>query len=192
MPTGTPTEVTKFVASEVNAASFAPALRLGSELPPLAGLPFGSVLIGALTGVHDATFTQVLRTKTTPPLFGSFVTKLFETDEKATNCPVVLVEGPTVASVSPSVPFVQFNIPPQIPAFACEPSGARSKSTGNPSRAVGFTARVSVFDVPPPGVEVTTCTWFTPATRRSEPVRGVDSVVLLSKVVARGTPFIEI
>ena len=118
----------------MNATSSALASRLGSELPPLAGLPLGSVLTATVMGEHDATVVQVLRIKTMPPLFGSFVSKLFEIDAKATYCPVVLVEGPTVVSFSPSVPFSQFESPPQIPAFACEPSGARSTSTGSPSR----------------------------------------------------------
>jgi len=189
--TGAPTDVTKFVATEVNTASLAPALIAGSELGPLAGLPLGSVLMAAVTGMHAATPTQVLRINIMPPLFVSFVIRLLEMDAKATNCPVVLVEGPTVVNFG-GVSASQLSIPPQIPAFACEPLGARSNSTGSPSKSVGVTGKVSMFDVPPPGVEVTTVIWSTPATRRSEPVRGVVSEVLLTKVVGRNTPFTDI
>lgn len=114
MPAGTPTEVTRFVAVEVNAASLAPALITGSELAPLAGLPFGSVLMAAVTGIQLATPTQVLRINTTPPLFVSFVIRLLETDAKATNCPVVLVEGPTLVNFG-GVPLSHVKLPPQIP-----------------------------------------------------------------------------
>lgn len=114
MPAGAPTEVTRFVAVEVNAASLAAASMTGSELAPLAGFPFGSVLIATVIGRHPVRPTQVLRTNTMPPLFVSFVIKLLETDAKATNCPVVLVEGPTLVNFG-GVPLLQIKLPPQIP-----------------------------------------------------------------------------
>src|ERR1700735_2463318 len=115
-----------FVASQVNAASLAPALMAGSELAPFAGFPLGSVLIAAVTGRHDATPRQVFRTNTMPPLFVWLVTRLLETDAKATNCPVVLVEGPEVVSVSPCVQFWHLDTRSQIPRSPWKPSGARS------------------------------------------------------------------
>jgi len=93
------------VANEVKAASVAAVSREGSELAPFAALPLGSVLTAVVAGVHDATPKQVLRTKTTPPLLGSFKIKLLDIEAKATYCPVVLVEGPTVVSSRPSAPF---------------------------------------------------------------------------------------
>jgi hypothetical protein len=93
----TPTLVTRFVANEVNAASVAAASIEGSELAPFAALPLGSLLTADMAGTHAATPTQVLRTNTTPPLLGKFGMRLLETDAKATYCPVVLVEGPTVS-----------------------------------------------------------------------------------------------
>jgi hypothetical protein len=54
-------EVMRFVAVEVNAAS-APALSIeGSELAPLAELPFGSELIRVVVGAQVADAKQVLR-----------------------------------------------------------------------------------------------------------------------------------
>jgi hypothetical protein len=93
----TPTLVTKFVANEVNAASEAAASSDGSELAPFAALPLGSLLTAEVAGTQAETPTHVLRTNTMPPLLGRPGIRLFETDAKATYCPVVLVEGPTVS-----------------------------------------------------------------------------------------------
>jgi hypothetical protein len=54
--------LTRFVASEVNAARVPSELTVGSELTPLAAFPFGSELTKAVIGEQDATARQVFRT----------------------------------------------------------------------------------------------------------------------------------
>ena len=81
-------------------------------------------------------------------------TKLCDAEAKATNAPVPLIEGPEVPVVRPSAPLWQLAGPPQIPLMACEPSAATSIKTGKPSGVgvtVGFTAKVMMLDIPPPG-----------------------------------------
>jgi hypothetical protein len=148
-------DVTKFDAVEVN-ATFAPDEEIvGSQLGPFAVLPLGSTLINVFEGVHDATVTQVARTKTSLEAFVSFFTKLFEMEANATISPFVFVEGPDV--IASGVPFAHVEAVPQIPFSACEPSGAKSSMIGSPFVAVGFTENTTIFEVPPPGAVLNTC-----------------------------------
>src|SRR5580704_1452051 len=62
VPFCTGTVETKFVASDVNAAWVPAESTVGSELGPLAALPFGSELTTAVTGTQLASARQVLRT----------------------------------------------------------------------------------------------------------------------------------
>lgn len=73
--------------------------------------------------------------------------RLLESEAKATCPPFVLMEGPAVVRSG----VMPVHAVPQTPLFAREPSGARSKITGRPSAKVGSTAKVKVFDGPPPG-----------------------------------------
>jgi hypothetical protein len=107
-------------------------------------------------GVQEPTPTHVLRTNTSLDAFVSVVTKLFDIDANATIVPAIFVEGPAVIALG--VPFAHIEAVPQIPLIACEPSGAKSKIIGSPFVKVGFTANTAIFDVPPPGVELKTCT----------------------------------
>lgn len=156
VPTGTDAVVTRFVASDVNAACVPSELTVGSELTPLAAFPKGSELTTAVIGKHDACPRQVLRTKTSAAVFKSVRTRLRETEANATYWPVLLVDGPTVDAVRPSAPLVQEVEPPQRPLAACEPSAARSTSMGKPNKCVGLTANVRIFEGPPPGPAFTT------------------------------------
>jgi len=140
----------------VNATVPPPESIVGSKLAPFAALPFGSTLISVVVGVHEATVTQVLRTNMSLDAFVSFLTKLFEIEANATISPFVSVEGPDVMTLG--VPAAHVAVVPQIPFAAWEPSGARSSMIGNPTVAVGFTANTTIFEVPPPGAALKTCT----------------------------------
>lgn len=149
-------DVTRFEAVEVNATFPPPESIVGSKLAPFAALPFGSTLISVVDGVHEATVTQVVRTNTSLDAFVSFLTKLFEIEANATTSPFISVEGPDV--MTSGVPVAHRVVVPQIPFVACEPSGAKSSIVGSPFVAVGFTANTTIFEVPPPGAALKTCT----------------------------------
>lgn len=129
---------------------------VGSQLGPFAAFPFGSTLTRTFDGVQEPTVKHVVRTNTSLDAFVSVVTKLFDTDANATIDPVIFVEGPDV--ITSGVPFAHIEAVPQIPFIACEPSGAKSKIIGSPVVKVGFTENTAIFDVPPPGAELKTCT----------------------------------
>lgn len=95
---------------------------------------------------------HVSRKKMSLMLVVVFAKRFVEMDAKATNSPVVLTEGPAVASVG----MLPEQVAPQIPLFAGAPSGARSTTTGSPAESVGFTATKIALDVPPPGDGFTT------------------------------------
>src|ERR1700690_2288195 len=147
----TATVVTRFVASDVKATCAPVASTVGSELAPLAALPLGSELTTAVTGTQLASAKQVLRRYTSGSVFTSVCTRLRDTAANATYCPELLVDGPEVEVVRPRLPLAQLAVPPQMPLIACEPSAARSTSTGNPSKCVGLMEYVRMLDVPPPG-----------------------------------------
>lgn len=149
-------EVTRFDAVDVNATLALDEEIVGSQLGPFAAFPFGSTLTRLFDGVQEPTVTHVVRTKISLDAFVSVVTKLFDIDANATIVPVILVEGPEVMTLG--VPFAHIEAVPQIPFMACEPSGARSKMIGSPFVKVGFTENTTMFDVPPPGAELKTCT----------------------------------
>jgi hypothetical protein len=142
----------------------------GSELGPSAATPFSPTLTVEVLGVHVLELVvaarQVLRRKMSLKPFVWFVTRLVELEAKATKFPVWLTDGPAVVRVG-----VPEHVAPQIPLFAGVPSGARSTITGRPAKSVGFTANVSVLEVPPPGTGLTTCTWSIPPAARSPAVR---------------------
>lgn len=152
-------DVTKFDAVEVNATSPPDEEIVGSQLGPFAEFPFGSTLATVFEGTQEV-FRHVLRTNTSLDAFVSFVAKLFDIDANATVTPVMSVEGPAV--MSSGVPLAHIEVVPQIPFAACEPSRAKSNMIGSPFVAVGSTANTTMFDVPPPGAELKTCTWLTP------------------------------
>ena len=127
----------------------------GSQLGPFAAFPFGSTLIRVFEGTH-VLFTHVVRTNTSLDALMSFVTKLFDIDANATIDPDVFVEGPAV--IASGVPFAHIEVVPQIPFIACEPSGAKSKMIGSPCAVVASTANTAIFEVPPPGAALKTCT----------------------------------
>lgn len=148
-------DVTRFDAVEVKATSPPDEAIVGSQLGPSAVLPLGSTLINVFEGVHEATVTQVVRTKTSLEAFVSFFTKLFEMEANATISPFILVDGPDV--VASGVPLAHVEFVPQIPFSACEPSGAKSSMIGSPFVAVGFAENTTIFEVPPPGAALNTC-----------------------------------
>ena len=147
--------MTRFDAVEVKATSPPDEEIVGSQLGPLAVLPFGSTLTSVFDGEHDATVRHVLRTNTSLEAFVSFFTKLLEMDANATIPPFVSVDGPDV--MASGVPFAHVELVPQIPFSACEPSGAKSSITGSPCVVVGFTENTTIFEVPPPGAALNTC-----------------------------------
>ena len=183
-------DVTKFDAVDVNATVPPEEAIVGSQLGPFAAFPLGSTLTRTFDGVQEPTVTHVLRTNTSLDAFVSVVTKLFDTDANATIEPVIFVEGPAVMAFG--VPFAHIEVVPQIPFIACEPSGARSKMMGSPLVKVGFTANVRIFEVPPPGAALKTCTWSTPPAAMSPCVSWVVTEVELTNVVVRGPPLISI
>jgi hypothetical protein len=132
-------EVVKFEAVDVNATVAPPESIVGSQLGPFAEFPFGSTLTSAFAGVQLALPRHVLRTKTLLKPFVSVVTRLLEIEANATIPPLLLVEGPAVMELG--VPVAHMASVPQIPFAACEPSGAKSRMIGNPTDAVGFTAK---------------------------------------------------
>jgi hypothetical protein len=143
-------------AVDVNATVPPEEAIVGSQLGPFAAFPFGSTLTRLFDGVQEPAVTHVVRINTSLDAFVSVVTKLFDIAANATIDPVILVEGPDV--VTPGVLFAHIEAVPQIPFIACEPSGARSKMIGSPVVKVGFTENTTMFDVPPPGAELKTCT----------------------------------
>jgi len=149
-------EVARFEAVEVNATVPPAESIVGSELGPFAALPFGSTLISVFEGLQEETVRHVLRTNTSLDAFISVVTRLFEIEAKAIICPFKSVEGPDVMTLG--VPFAHAASVPQIPFIACEPSGAKSIMIGSPFVMVGFTASTTIFEVPPPGAALNTCT----------------------------------
>ena len=80
-------------------------------------------------------------------VFALIETRLLEIEAKATKSPLLLVEGPAVVDVG--VPLEQ--VVPHTPLLASIPFGARSKIMGSPTVVVGFTERVRMFEIPPPG-----------------------------------------
>lgn len=147
--------MTRFDAVEVNAMSPPVEAIAGSQLGPFAAFPFGSTLTNVFEGMH-VLFKHVLRTNTSLDAFVSVVTKLFDIDANATIVPAAFVEGPAV--IASGVPLAHVEVVPQIPFIACEPSGAKSKMIGSPFAVVGSTANTPIFDVPPPGAALKTCT----------------------------------
>lgn len=146
------------------ATSSPPLSSEGSELGPFAGLPPVPFVIRVVAGVQPLVLEVVLarhelRKKIPLVPFVRFCSvtvesRFVELDAKTTDSPVRLADGPAVVKVgTPLVHGV-----PQTPLFACAPEGAISKSTGSPAESEGFTAKVSVFDVPPPGPGLKTCT----------------------------------
>src|SRR6202040_2497932 len=103
----------------------------------------------AVTGVQLASARHVLRTYTSGFVFRSVSTNLCDTEANATNWPELLLDGPELRAVRPRAPLAQLAAPPQMPLMACEPSAARSTSTGKPSRWVGLTEKVIMSEVPP-------------------------------------------
>jgi hypothetical protein len=183
-------DVTKFDAVDVNATVALDEAIVGSQLGPFAAFPLGSTLTRLFDGVQEPTVTHVVRTNTSLEAFVSVVTKLFDIEANATIDPFVFVEGPAVTASG--VPFAHIAAVPQIPFIACEPSGARSNMMGSPFVKVGFTANVRMFDVPPPGAALKTCTWSTPPAAMSPCVSWVVTEVELTNVVVRGPPLISI
>jgi hypothetical protein len=149
-------DVTRLDAVEVKATLSPVEAIVGSQLGPFAALPFGSTLTNVFDGVQDAEVTQVVRTKTSLEAFVSFFTKLFEMEANATDSPFVLVDGPDV--MTSGVPLAHVAAVPQIPFSAWSPSGAKSSMIGSPFVVVGFTEKTTIFEVPPPGVALNTCT----------------------------------
>ena len=86
--------------------------------------------------------------------------------------------------------IVPEQVAPQIPLSAWLPSRARSTSVGSPNKFVGLTANITIFDVPPPGAGVTTCTWLMPADDRSPAVSKASKFVEFTKVVVRAATLI--
>jgi hypothetical protein len=119
------------------------------------------------------------------PVVG-FASKFVEFEAKATSSPVCVAAGPAVERVG----IVPEQVAPQIPLSAWLPSRARSTSIGSPNKFVGFTANITIFDVPPPGAGLTTCTWLTPADDRSPAVSKASKLVELTKVVVLAAPLI--
>lgn len=131
----------------------------GSELEPSAATPLGVRLTSEVLGVQDEAdvvteLRHVLRRKILLKPVVGFASRLVEFDAKATNSPVAVAAGPAVEKVG----IVPEQVAPQIPLSAWLPSRARSTIIGNPNKFVGFTANVTMFDVPPPGAGLTTCT----------------------------------
>src|ERR1035441_6589644 len=116
-------------------ATCKPALSSeGSELGPSAATPLNPTLTFEVLGVQvlfevRAAARQVFRRKTSLKPLVWFTTRLVELEAKATRFPVWFTEGPAVARVG--VPPEQ--VAPQIPLFACVPSGARSTITDRKS-----------------------------------------------------------
>jgi hypothetical protein len=77
-------------------------------------------------------------------------------EANATDSPFVLVDGPDV--MTSGVPLAHVEAVPQIPFSAWAPSGAKSSMIGSPFVVVGFTENTTIFEVPPPGVALNTCT----------------------------------
>jgi hypothetical protein len=183
-------DVTRFDAVDVNATVVPPVSIEGSELAPFAAFPFGSVLSSVVAGVHEAVPRHVVRTKMSLEAFVSLAARLFDIDANATTLPVLLVDGPAVVTFG--TPFAHVALVPQIPFTACDPSAVRSRITGSPSAAVGFTGSTAMFDVPPPGEALNTCTWLTPAEATSPGVSVVVRDVPLTNAVVLCPPLISI
>ena len=119
------------------------------------------------------------------PVVG-FASRFVELEAKATSSPVCVAAGPAVERVG----IVPEQVAPQIPLSAWLPSRARSTSVGSPNKFVGFTANITIFDVPPPGAGLTTCIWLTPADAKSPAVSKASKLVEFTKVVVRAAPLI--
>lgn len=163
----------------------------GSELEPLGAAPLGVRLTSEVLGVQlelvvAVEARHVLRTKMPLTPVVGFARRFVELEAKATSWPVCVAAGPAVESVG----IVPEQVAPQIPLSAWLPSRARSTSIGSPNKFVGFTANVTIFDVPPPGAGLTTCTWLTPADARSPAVSKAAKLVEFTKVVVRAAPLI--
>ncbi len=132
----------------------------GSELGPSGATPLGVRLTSDVLGVQvtvDDTLVvarHVFRRKILLIPVVGFASRLVELEAKATSSPVCVAAGPAVERVG----IVPEQVGPQTPFSAWLPSRARSTSIGSPNKFVGLTAKVTMFDVPPPGAGLTTCT----------------------------------